>query len=135
MEEQLQQIRKYQKIIAINQSKIDLLKKDIEDLNIIKLKIEKLEQRVEDTATQTQSGISMIPQMFNGVMKMGVLSKILQCAKGVQYCNALSELSAGEKKIQQSIEECYRKISELKREVSDYMEQIHMMQANLEDAE
>lgn len=135
MEEQLQQIRKYQKIIAINQSKIDLLKKDIEDLNIIKLKIEKLEQRVEDTATQTQSGISMIPQMFNGVMKMGVLSKIFQCAKGVQYCNALSELSAGEKKIQQSIEECYRKISELKREVSDYMEQIHMMQANLEDAE
>lgn len=135
MEEQLQQIRKYQKIIAINQSKIDLLKKDIEDLNIIKLRIEKLEQRVEDTATQTQSGISMIPQMFNGVMKMGVLSKIFQCAKGVQYCNALSELSAGEKKIQQSIEECYRKISELKREVSDYMEQIHMMQANLEDAE
>lgn len=135
MEEQLQQIRKYQKIIAINQSKIDLLKKDIEDLNIIKLKIEKLEQRVEDTATQTQSGISMIPQMFNGVMKMGVLSKIFQCAKGVQYCNALSELSAGEKKIQQSTEECYRKISELKREVSDYMEQIHMMQANLEDAE
>lgn len=135
MEEPLQQIRKYQKIIAINQSKIDLLKKDIEDLNIIKLKIEKLEQRVEDTATQTQSGVSMIPQMFNGAMKMGVLSKIFQCAKGVQYCNALSELSAGKKKIQQSIEECYRKISELKREVNDYMEQIHMMQANLEDTE
>lgn len=135
MEEQIQQIRKYQKIVAINESKIDLLKKDIEDLNIIKLKIEKLAQRVEDTATQTQSSVSMIPQMFNGVMKMGVLSKIFQCAKGAQYRNALSELSAGEKKIQQSIEECYRKISELKREVNEYMEQIHMMQANLEDAE
>lgn len=132
MEDISVQISQYQQTISTNTSQINSLKKDIDDLEILKTKTDKLIRNLESSAIGTRSKVMALPGMINGVIKLGLFSGILECSKGAHYNTAVSDLSESKRKIQNKIDDCNRQINTLTNEIINCNSQIQTIQANTE---
>lgn len=132
MEDLTAQITQYQQKITSNTDQINSLKKDIDELEILKTKIEKLSRQINRTADETTKKVFDIPNKMSSVIKLGLFTGILECSKGVQYNGAISELNTSRQNVQNQINECNEKINSLKIEINNCNNQIHTIQANTE---
>lgn len=132
MEDSTVQITQYQQKITANTNQINSLKKDIDELEILKTKIEKIIRQVNRTADETRKKVFNIPNMMSSVIKLDLFSGILECAKGTQYNNAILELNKSKQNIQNQINECNAKINSLKTEINNCNNQIQTIQTNAE---
>lgn len=134
MEDKTVQISQYQQTISANTNQINSLKKDIDELDNLQSKIDKLIQNLDNAAIGTQSKVLALPGKINSVIKLGLFYGILECAKGAHYNTAVSDLCESKKKIQNTIDEYNRQINSLRNEISNCNNQIQIIQTNMEDA-
>lgn len=132
MEDSTAQITQYQQKITSNTNQINSLKKDIDELEILKTKIEKLSRQINRTADETRKKVFDIPNKMSSVIKLGLFTGILECSKGAQYNGAILELNTSRQNVQNQINECNEKINSLKIEINNCNNQIHTIQANTE---
>lgn len=132
MEDSTVQITQYQQRITTNTNQINSLKKDIDELEILKTKIEKLNRQVKWAAEETRKRVFEIPNRMSSVIKLDLFTGILECTRGAQYNGAISELNKSKQNIQNQINECNAKIKSLKTEINNCNNQIQTIQANAE---
>ena len=127
------QITQYQQKITAHTNQINSLKKDIDELEILKTKLEKLIRQVNQTAEGTRKKIFDIPSMMSSVIKMNLFTDMLACANGTQYNDAISDLKKSKQNVQNQINQCNTKIKSLTTEINTCNQKIQTIQTNAEE--
>ena len=98
---------------------------DIEQLKILKSKLEKMKRQVEKSSEITRNKIFAVPNMIRSNMKLNIFLNIINYTNGTHYNDAIDEINSGIYKIQNEIKIKQNNVSNLIRQNNVYDVNIH----------
>lgn len=125
MKKNKEKIQNYKNRISSNMYQIRKMEDDIEQLKILKSKLEKMKRQVEKSSEITRNKIFAVPNMIRSNMKLNIFSNIINYTNGTHYNDAIDEINSGIYKIQNEIEIKQNNVSNLIRQNNVYDVNIH----------
>lgn len=125
MKKNKEKIQNYKNRISSNMYQIRKMEDDIEQLKILKSKLEKMKRQVEKSSEITKNKIFAVPNMIRSNMKLNIFSNIINYTNGTHYNDAIDEINSGIYKIQNEIEIKQNNVSNLIRQNNVYDVNIH----------
>lgn len=125
MKKNKEKIQNYKNRISSNMYQIRKMEDDIEQLKILKSKLEKMKRQVEKSSEITRNKIFAVPNMIRSNMKLNIFSNIINYTNGTHYNDVIDEINSGIYKIQNEIEIKQNNVSNLIRQNNVYDVNIH----------